>query len=63
MKNKPLVTIITSTFNAVSELENSIKSVIAQSYPNVEYIIIDGGSTDGTLEIIKKYFDYHIRKR
>lgn len=55
MKNTPLVTIITSTFNAVSELENSIKSVIAQSYPNVEYIIIDGGSTDGTLEIIKKY--------
>lgn len=54
-KNKPLVTIITVVFNGASYLEDTIKSVMNQTYDNVEYIIIDGGSTDGTLGIIKKY--------
>ncbi|NPA41718.1 MAG: glycosyltransferase [Aquificae bacterium] len=54
----PLVTIITVVLNRKNELEETIKSVINQTYPNIEYIIIDGGSTDGTLEIIKKYEDY-----
>lgn len=51
----PMITIITVVFNAEKYLESTIKSVINQSYKNVEYIIIDGGSTDGTVDIIKKY--------
>jgi len=52
------ISIITVVFNAVSTIERTIKSVIDQNYDNIEYIIIDGGSTDGTLEIIDKYKDY-----
>ena len=51
----PLVTIITVVFNGEKHLEQAIQSVISQSYNNVEYIIIDGGSTDSTIDIIKKY--------
>ncbi len=54
----PLITVITVVLNGEKVLEETIKSVISQTYPNVEYIIIDGGSTDGTLDIIKKYEDY-----
>jgi glycosyltransferase involved in cell wall biosynthesis len=50
--------VITVVLNGEKTLEETIKSVISQTYPNVEYIIIDGGSTDGTLDIIKKYEDY-----
>jgi glycosyltransferase involved in cell wall biosynthesis len=53
----PLITVITVVFNGVKTLEETIKSVINQTYLNIEYIIIDGGSTDGTLDIIKKYED------
>jgi hypothetical protein len=53
----PLITVVTVVFNGVKTLEETIKSIINQTYPNVEYIIIDGGSTDGTLDIIKKYED------
>jgi len=49
------VTVITVVFNAKNLIEDTIKSVIAQSYNNIEYIIIDGGSIDGTISIIKKY--------
>ncbi|WP_461451692.1 glycosyltransferase family 2 protein [Mucilaginibacter sp.] len=49
------VSIITVVYNAVNTIENTIQSVIEQSYPNIEYIIIDGGSTDGTLDIINLY--------
>lgn len=49
------ISIITVVYNAVDTIENTIKSVINQSYENVEYIIIDGGSTDGTLSIIERY--------
>ena len=55
MNQKPLVSIITVTFNAEADLEKCIKSVISQTYTNIEFIIIDGGSTDGTLDIIEKY--------
>ncbi|KAA6324262.1 putative glycosyltransferase [termite gut metagenome] len=47
--------IITVTYNARKVLENTLRSVIAQTYPHIEYIIIDGASTDGTLPLIEKY--------
>ena len=51
----PLISIITVVFNGVATLEDTIRSVLQQSYANIEYIIVDGGSSDGTLEIIRKY--------
>lgn len=53
--NQPVVSIITVVFNGKNHIEQSIKSVLAQTYSNIEYIIIDGASTDGTIDIIKKY--------
>jgi glycosyltransferase len=49
------ISIITISFNNVEEISSTIKSVLNQSYKNIEYVIIDGGSTDGTLEIIRKH--------
>ncbi len=54
-KDRPLISIVTVVFNSERYLEETILSVINQSYDNIEYIIIDGGSSDGTLDIIKKY--------
>jgi glycosyltransferase involved in cell wall biosynthesis len=53
--NNPLISIITVVYNGVATLEQTILSVINQTYKNIEYIIIDGDSTDGTIDIIKKY--------
>ena len=57
-KNLPLISVITAVFNGEAHLEETIKSVITQNYTNIEYLIIDGGSTDGTLDIIKKYQEH-----
>ncbi len=54
-QDKPLVSIITVCLNSEKTIEQTIQSVINQTYPNIEYIIIDGKSTDRTLEIIDKY--------
>ena len=53
----PKISIITVSYNAVRTIEQTILSVVNQVYDNIEYIVIDGGSTDGTVEIIKKYED------
>ncbi len=53
----PLVSIVTIVRNGADSIETTIQSVINQSYPNIEYIIIDGKSTDSTVEIIEKYTD------
>ena len=54
---QPKITIITITYNSESTVEETIKSVVSQDYPNLEYIIIDGASKDGTLAVVDKYRD------
>ena len=49
------VSIITAAFNSVQTLEDTVKSVLEQTYSNIEYIVVDGGSTDGSLNVVRRY--------
>ena len=63
--NLPSITIVTPSLNQGCFIEETITSVLSQEYPNLEYIVTDGGSTDGTINILKKYSDrvkWHSKK-
>lgn len=57
MQKPPKISIVTPSFNQGHFIEHTLKSVLDQAYPNLEYIVIDGKSTDGSVDIIKKYSD------
>lgn len=66
MPGSPLVSIVTVVYNGAATLEHTIRGVIEQTYGNVEYIVVDGGSTDATLDILRKYegnIDYWVSEK
>lgn len=54
---QPKISIITAIYNDKHHIKNTIESILSQTYPNIEYIIIDGASTDGSVEVIQSYID------
>lgn len=56
-ENFPLISVVTVVYNAVNDIEITIQSVVSQTYKNIEYIVIDGGSVDGTKDVIEKHKD------
>lgn len=55
MKENIKISIVTICFNSAKTIEETIKSVLAQGYDNLDYVIIDGASTDGTMDIVERY--------
>jgi glycosyltransferase involved in cell wall biosynthesis len=64
--NLPKITIITPSYNQGEFLEDTFRSVLDQNYPNLEYFVVDGGSTDNSVDIIKRYtehFDWWVSEK
>ena len=58
----PAITIATVTYNAVGTLARTLQSVAAQDYPNIEHLIVDGRSTDGTLSLVQRYVEENVHR-
>lgn len=59
MKTNPKISVITTTYNNIDNLRMILEQVAKQTYPNIEHVIVDGGSTDGTMELIRQEADRH----
>ncbi len=59
MSNNPFFTILTASFNNESTIKQTVESILSQTFQNLEHIVIDGGSTDGTIDILKKFVNFY----